>query len=95
MGQRTVTTEAMDSVEKSLEDAVVEYLSEYRQLEAVVVNVRAGMSGTPVNDFLAKFSEKKSVFDSVERTLNEAADAMAQENSSFKARLESLRASFR
>ena len=53
------------------------------------------MSGTPVSDFLAKFSEKKSVFDSVERTLNEAADAMAQENNSFKARLESLRASFR
>ena len=62
MGQRTVTTDAMDSVEKSLEDAVIDYLSEYRQLEAVVENVRAGMSGTPVSDFLAKFSEKKISF---------------------------------
>ena len=95
-GTKIVDSSAMDSLTTSLEDSVIDYLTNYNKLKSVVEDVRLNaIKGQVADALVSKFEEKEEIFKAIEKTINEAADAMSRESLTFKSRLNNLMSGMR
>lgn len=95
-GTKIVDSSAMDSLTTSLEDSVIDYLTNYNKLKSVVEDVRLNaIKGQVADAFVSKFEKKEEIFKAIEKAINEAADAMSRESSTFKSRLNNLMSGMR
>ena len=79
-----VDEEALNRLKNALTEAGENYKKNLNRLESLINEITSGdIQGDPANDLLAKYQDKKDVFEGLRRTIDEAGQYMGIQTNKF------------
>lgn len=96
MAQIHVDEEALATLKEALLTAGSDYKENLSKLQNLIDDITRGdIQGDPATELLSKFQEKSENFRGVQRSIDEAADAMGIKLSDFTSKMGELKAGMR